>query len=562
MPDLSSHVLMTHLRTGNVIVDLVLAAFVVSAVGWLTTTGRLLIVSICQFVQKQLDKLFDKHVGRTVGLTASREIVYGYSFKHQSADATSDAYYNRKLQVAIAWYIRTLGIVFDNAITTLTEVGSNPRVATLEGFEVTCMPQLNRTFEVAPGVLFRQSHEDSKRDDENIRTITFTLSGPDARTIDKFIDKAYREFKAMRGKVVDKTAYVFFPTKFGTHRRFRRYPIDTKTFDSMFFKGKEELLRTLSNFKKRKGRFAIEGFPYKLGFLLHGPPGTGKTTFVKALANYFGRHVIMVPLSEVPDNDALFRLMNDNATLQIEDSDTVYHLKHQNVIYFFDDVDASSPVVTKRTAKQEERPSHWFLPPSSPLAKNAKDVEDTSAAKAPLELQHHALFPQMQRGPTLDCLLNILDGLLNTEGRIVVMCTNHPEKLDPALVRPGRMSTHIFFGPADVDSAVQMLEHYYPDKLVDEACVALAQFVQDKQPTPARLEGLCSKYNTVNELIAALPAEALVTDFASANETEPRTTYLLPSTGNNSNSYKSSDNDDDDDNDDNDDDNYHSECGE
>jgi chaperone BCS1 len=58
---------------------------------------------------------------------------------------------------------------------------------------------------------------------------------------------------------------------------YKRYKLsDDKTFDTLFFKEKENLLRLVSHFTAKTGKYAIRGFPHKLGLLLHGPPGTGK----------------------------------------------------------------------------------------------------------------------------------------------------------------------------------------------------------------------------------------------------------------------------------------------
>lgn len=78
--------------------------------------------------------------------------------------------------------------------------------------------------------------------------------------------------------------YLYLPHKYndsggdddaGAHHLFRRYALDEHhTFASWFHPSKAELLRLIDSFMNRTGKFALQGYPYKLGLLLHGPPGT------------------------------------------------------------------------------------------------------------------------------------------------------------------------------------------------------------------------------------------------------------------------------------------------
>jgi DNA polymerase III delta prime subunit len=127
------------------------------------------------------------------------------------------------------------------------------------------------------------------------------------------------------------------------------------------------------------------GLSYKRGYLLQGPPGTGKTSAVMAIANESKRDMYCLDLSKLENDlelDALFRLIPTDC------------------VVLLDDVDCMSPVTHRRTLGPVANP-----PPSL----------------------------------TLGALLNHLDGALCNHGRIFIMTANHVERLDPALIRPGRM---------------------------------------------------------------------------------------------------------------------------
>lgn len=70
--------------------------------------------------------------------------------------------------------------------------------------------------------------------------------------------------------------------KRGDCMTFKRYQLsEEKTFASFFHPDKPDILKLVDNFQKKTGKFAIPGYPQKLGLLLHGPPGTGKTSLIK-----------------------------------------------------------------------------------------------------------------------------------------------------------------------------------------------------------------------------------------------------------------------------------------
>ncbi|BFG17760.1 hypothetical protein CerSpe_040340 [Prunus speciosa] len=166
------------------------------------------------------------------------------------------------------------------------------------------------------------------------------------------------------------------------------------TFDTMAMDPeiKKALIEDLDRFRERKEYYRRVGKAWKRGYLLFGPPGTGKSSLVAAMANYLKFDIFDLDLKEVQCNSDLRRLLigtKSRSILVIEDIDCSVDLQNRDA---------------------ENEP---------------KTVEDDKI--------------------TLSGLLNFIDGLWSTcgEERIIVFTTNRKDRLDPALLRPGRMDLHI-----------------------------------------------------------------------------------------------------------------------
>ena len=140
--------------------------------------------------------------------------------------------------------------------------------------------------------------------------------GDGKERVSKFLNDAFHWYQQQVASQTDRSRYLYMmqvPGKDagaggddddddegGGGPAYKRYKLsDNKTFESLFFPQKAVLLDLLDNFTERRGKFAIPGFPHKLGLLLHGPPGTGKTSLIKALAQHTGRSVVSVPLGRI-----------------------------------------------------------------------------------------------------------------------------------------------------------------------------------------------------------------------------------------------------------------------
>lgn len=110
---------------------------------------------------------------------------------------------------------------------------------------------------------------------------------------------------------------------------------------------------------------------------------------------------------------------------------------------------------------------------------------------------------------SLSGLLNVLDGVVDTPERIVILISNHPEMLDPALIRPGRVDKKLMLGYMEAEDVILMLEHYFQKKLsnTQEAHVT-SLFCIDSganfRLTPAQVEQLAAEHSTLDDMIRAL----------------------------------------------------------
>jgi len=182
--------------------------------------------------------------------------------------------------------------------------------------------------------------------------------GEDA--VDAFIEDAYVWYiKQIKMSEKNTTRYMFDMKKtapsMGDEEQkhtFKKYQLsDEKTFDSLFFQEKETILKLFRHFMDKTGKYAIKGYPQKLGLLLHGPPGTGKTSLIKAVAAYTGRHIINIPLARIKTNDELTRLFF-GGEYDVEGQYYPQELRFKDVIFVMEDIDAASKVVQRRDGKK------------------------------------------------------------------------------------------------------------------------------------------------------------------------------------------------------------------
>ena len=207
-----------------------------------------------------------------------------------------------------------------------------------------------------------------------------------------------------------------------------------RTFDNFFFDNKKEVLKKIDFFLNNKNWYNEKGIPHTLGIGLHGPPGTGKTSFIKALANKTGRHIISFSFKIIKTKSQLNSIFFEE---QYNADNKKGSIGFDKKIIAFEDIDCIGDIILKREEeKPSSRKSKKML--ESPVSNFIEQLVNLETPEQKESVKFSS--PLLQEEPiTLDDILNLWDGIRESPGRIIVMSSNHYNKLDPALTRPGRI---------------------------------------------------------------------------------------------------------------------------
>ncbi len=201
----------------------------------------------------------------------------------------------------------------------------------------------------------------------------------------------------------------------------------------------------IHEFFSRREWYARMGVPWRRGYLLYGPPGTGKTSVAYALAGELHLKLCAMSLSNAKLTDQMLANQLQNTP--------------PRSLILIEDIDA------------------FF---------SARDKQD---ARIPISFSG---------------LLNALDGVGAQEGRIIVLTTNHRERLDPALIRPGRIDVEIELGHADAQQLQGMLLRFFPQAQAHAA--RLVAGYRDGALSPAQIQKILIGADSAEEAEAGLRA--------------------------------------------------------
>ncbi len=227
-----------------------------------------------------------------------------------------------------------------------------------------------------------------------------------------FVNNLFEEINSLTEEKDKVQVYTWGKEGF-THIKSQR----KRSLSSIFISSdvKEKIINFIEGFAKNEEFYISHGLNYQTGVIFHGPPGCGKTSIIKALASYYEKPLYILPASRIMAIESAMSSIPEGSFVLIEDID-------------------GSGAVHDRSPDKEDIPSDTNVKISM------GDVYDS-----------------------LSDILNAIDGVVSSHGRILFATTNYIDKLDGALIRPGRFDLNIEISYADNDVLRQFMENYYPE---------------------------------------------------------------------------------------------------
>lgn len=260
----------------------------------------------------------------------------------------------------------------------------------------------------------------NSRNQVKMENITLTMMG---RSQDALRQLLIESGNAMKARTQDKVAV--YVAEYGYWRKLRGANKRPLTSVMLPDGQSEELMSDVHWFLHSRESYNSCNVPYRRGYCFYGLAGSGKTSTVMAIASELNLSLYVLPLS-LPNMDD-------------QQLSSLMLMVRPGSVILLEDVDAAN--LTRETVVQES---------SSPTKSS---------------------------GITLSGLLNCLDGVAAQEGCLIFMTTNHIEKLDSALIRPGRVDVQVEFKNATASQITRAYHNFFPNSNGDAE--KFLQFVGD-----------------------------------------------------------------------------------
>ena len=256
----------------------------------------------------------------------------------------------------------------------------------------------------------------------------------------------------------------------------------SRNIKNIFFDGKTELFAKIDFFIHNREWYYEKGIPYSLGIGLHGPPGTGKTSLIKAISNYTRRHLIVLSLKLIKTKRHLEQFFFE---CTYNDENEKGSITFDKKIIVFEDIDCIGDIILNRNTISNKNENLISNRKNIKIENNKVNINDVLQNICDVNSggmnivgtsnMKQSVLPEDQP-ITLDDILNLWDGIRETPGRILIISSNHYEKLDPALIRPGRIDITHELTNASHNTISEIYFHLFNKKIDNKILKKIKEF--------------------------------------------------------------------------------------
>jgi len=339
--------------------------------------------------------------------------------------------------------------------------------------------------------------------------------------------------------------------------------ISGKNWSNLFCTNKNMIKNKLDFFINNREWYKKRGIPWTFGILTHGPPGCGKTSLEKVFLNYLDRHGVQLNIDEnttykdirevfyepyingkyiplnnrvyiIPDIDAMGKVLlkrsksitpsrrespgsnykscGQTNKMEIHNEDT-RHITESNAdnLTHLNELEMKNQILVNENKMLQSKLSNSQNTSKSSINDHSLQVLSPETKTNILENSVWDLMKKKSGNITLSQILNLLDGIVELDGRVLIACTNHIDRLDPALIRPGRIDCVVELGLCSHDMIKDILENFYEKKVSKKNIEKIEEF----KYSPCRVYEICFRNTTNIKRALALLQE---TDYLSDDQ--------------------------------------------